>query len=152
MPYLVRGGWPALGGLIRGRRRRKGSRLRPNGFEPVPAKAGHYLQRLAEPLLKAFAVAAAERHFDAVPEEHRRFAAERRTQLLDLLDVDDGRAMDADELPRIELRFEAVHRFAKQVRVLPDMEAHVVAGRFAPFYLGGANEMHAARGANEEAF
>src|SRR3990167_5668753 len=64
-------------------------------------------------------------------QEHGAFAAERRAQLLDLLDVDDGRAMDADESLRVELRFQAVHRFAKQVRLLPDMEAHVVAGRFA---------------------
>src|SRR6202035_1204734 len=71
-------------------------------------------------------------------------AAKRRPQLLDPVHVDDGGAMNPDEALWIKLGLEVVHRLAEQMRLLSDMEAHVVAGRLAPVDVGGADEVHAA--------
>src|SRR5438034_1832194 len=60
--------------------------------------------------------------------------------------------MEPYEMSRVELRFQGVHRFAKQVRLLSHMEAHVIACCLAPFNLGGPDKMDAACRSNKEAF
>ena len=50
-----------------------------------------------------------------------------RVQLADAAQVDDGRAVDADELLRVELRFEVREGLAQQVRLLPGVNLDVVA-------------------------
>ena len=110
---------------------------------------GH-LQRLAEAFLKPLAVAAAQRQLRAVSKVDGALAGERRSQFFDTLDVDDRLSMNADEVLGIELGFQTVHRFAEQVRLVSDMETHVVAGRFAPVDFGRPDEVYAAGRADEQ--
>ena len=71
-------------------------------------------------------------------------AIERRTQLLDAVDVHDRRPMDSDELLRIQVRLEMSHRFPHEMRLPTDVETYVVAGRLTPVDVGGRDEMHPA--------
>ena len=77
-------------------------------------------------------------------------AVERRSQLLDAVDVDDGAAVDPDELLRIQLRLEVGHRIPNQMRLFADVQAHVIARGFTPVDVGGPDEVHAAAGLDDQ--
>ena len=51
---------------------------------------------------------------------------------------------------RIEPRFHAVHRLAEQVRLVAEVEPHVVARGLDPVDLVGAQEEHAAAGLDDQ--
>ena len=102
-----------------------------------------------EPGLERVAVPAAEGQTRAVPEQQHVLAVERRPQLLHAVDIDDRRAMDADELVRVELRLEPAHRLAREMRLRTDVQRHVVSRRLAPVDVGDAHEIHAAAGSND---
>ena len=52
---------------------------------------------------------------------------------------------------RVEPRLHVVHRLAEQMRVLAEVQAHVVAGRLDPVDLVGAQEEHAAARLHDQA-
>src|SRR4029078_7530657 len=70
-------------------------------------------------------------------------AVEPRLELLDAIDVDDRRAMNAPERLGIEALFHVLHAFAQQVGVVLRVNLHVVARRFDPVDLLGAHEENA---------
>ena len=67
------------------------------------------------------------------------------------LDVDDVRAVDAEEDVGVELGLDGVHGLAEEVRVGADVQLDVVAGRLDPVDLVGAHEEDAAAGLDDEA-
>src|SRR3546814_7159189 len=74
------------------------------------------------------AVAAADLHLRARAEHEEAFAVGVRLDLLDLIEVDDGRAVDALEVPGVEPLFEVLHRLAQDQAVVGGIDAHIVAG------------------------
>src|SRR5262249_45313450 len=98
----------------------------------------------AESCLKNFPVAAAQRQTRAGAKEYDVFAVERRLHFLNAIDVDDRRAVDPDELLRVELRFEVAHGVAHEMLLPPDVHTHVVALCLAPVDVGHPHEMNAA--------
>ncbi len=58
--------------------------------------------------------------------------------------------MDPDELLRIELRFEVGHRVPNQMRLFADVQAHIIARGFTPVDVGGADEVDAAAGLDDQ--
>ena len=57
--------------------------------------------------------------FGARFEDEEAFAIGMRFHLPDLVQIDDGRAVDALELARIEAAFEILHRFAQDQQLSP---------------------------------
>src|SRR5215831_15554394 len=106
--------------------------------------------RFPESRLQDFTVAAAERQTGSGSKEHDVLAIERRLHFLNAIDVDDRRAVDSDELLRVELRFEMAHRVAHEVLLCPDMDAHVVSLRLAPVDVGHAHEMNPPTGLDHQ--
>src|SRR5215475_3197269 len=115
-----------------------------------PPSGGPDLNRFSEPRLKDFAVAAAERQTGTGSKEHNVFAIERRLHFLDAIDVDDRRAVDPDELLRVELRFEMAHRVAHEMLLRPDVDAHVISLRLTPVDVGHAHEMNPPAGLDHQ--
>src|SRR3546814_11389062 len=74
------------------------------------------------------AVAAADLHLRARAEHEEAVAVGVRLDLLDLIEVDDGRAVDALEVPGVEPLFEVLHRLAQDQAVVGGIDAHIVAG------------------------
>ena len=58
-------------------------------------------------------------------QEHDVLAPERRVELLNAVDVDDRRPMDADEVPGVELRLDVSHRAPHEVRLRTDVKPDV---------------------------
>src|SRR5262245_49109071 len=75
---------------------------------------------------------------------------ERRSQLLNAVDADDRGAGNSDELGRVQLRLEPVHRLAHEMRMLADMEGYVVSRRLAPVDVGRPHEVDAPAGLDHE--
>src|SRR5437879_6368095 len=65
-----------------------------------------------------------------------------RLELLDLLEVHDGRPVDPDEAGRVELTLGVLHRLAQQVPGLTDVDAHVVPLRVDPVDFAHGQERH----------
>src|SRR6185369_17842764 len=86
-----------------------------------------------------------------VMQQHDVLAAEGRVQLLDAVDVDDGGAVDANELDGIELRLDVAHRSSHEVRLGADVQADVVPRRLAPVDVVRAHEIDASTGLDDEA-
>jgi hypothetical protein len=78
--------------------------------------SGENLQRISQNLEQFVFVTAAQSQFRAVFQNDRVFAREHRLQFLDAFDVDDCRAVNADEFLRIELRFQRAERLADEMR------------------------------------
>src|SRR6266480_2528398 len=110
----------------------KGATRAPNRLE-TPAK------RCFEMLF----VAARELQAGPVVQDDHVLAAEIGLQLLDPLDVYDGRPVDAHEPRGVELRFEMLHGFAQRVPGAARMDLDVVALRFDPVDVLDAEDGHA---------
>src|SRR5687767_3358575 len=108
------------------------------------------LQRTPDPLLKLFAIAAAEREARPVLQEDHVLAVEPGLQLSYAFDVDDVGAVDAVEGVGVELRLERVHRFPEQMCVGADVQLDVIARRFDPVDFVRADEEHASTGLDHE--
>src|SRR5205814_294665 len=74
-----------------------------------------------EPGFEVLAVATRQLERRAVVQDHHILPAEERLELLDLLEVHDGRPVDPDEAGRVELTLEVLHRLAQQVPGLTDV-------------------------------
>src|SRR3546814_15574359 len=72
-------------------------------------------------------------HLRARIEHQEAFAVGVRLHLPDEIEIDDRRAMDALEAPRIEALFQILHRFAQDQRVVARLDAHVIARRLDAF-------------------
>src|SRR5512143_4189413 len=72
-------------------------------------------------------------------------------ELLDVIDVDDRRAMDTDERLGVELRLHVLHAFAQEVGVALRVDLDVVARRLDPIDLLGPNEEHATARLDDQA-
>jgi len=60
--------------------------------------------------------------------------------LADAVDVDDGGAVDAEEVAAVELLFDLIHRLAEEVGGGAGVQSHVVVGGFDPVDLGGVDD------------
>src|SRR5207248_10528418 len=60
--------------------------------------------------------------------------------LLHRIQVDDCRAVDPNEAPRIKLRFQRMHLLADEVRLPDQMQSRVVALRLDPLHLPRVEE------------
>ena len=60
--------------------------------------------------------------------------------LADAVDVDDGGAVDAEEVAAVELRFDLLHGLTQQVRGGAGVQRHVVVGGFDPVDLRGVED------------
>jgi hypothetical protein len=60
--------------------------------------------------------------------------------LADAVDVDDGGAVDAEEVAAAELRFDLLHRLPEQMRGGAGVEGDVVVGGFDPVDLRGVDD------------
>src|SRR3546814_16232704 len=69
------------------------------------------------------AIAAADLHLRARAEDEEAFAVRVRLDLLDLIEVDDGRAVDALEVARVEPLFQILHRLAQDQAVVGDRKS-----------------------------
>src|SRR5947209_18714648 len=107
---------------------------------------------LREHCLERLATAAAEAQFRSVLEDQRAVAAEQRVHFADAVEVDDGGSMDAEELARVELLFDVLHRLAEQMRALAGVQGDVIAGGFDPVDLAGFDDDALSSRRNEEAF
>src|SRR6185295_15512588 len=74
------------------------------------------------------AIGSADLHLLAAAEHQEAFSVGVRLDLLDLVEVDDGRAVDALEAARIEALLEILHRLAQDQGVVAGIDAHIVAG------------------------
>lgn len=75
------------------------------------------------------AIAAGNLHLGPALQHQEAFAVGMRLHLADLIEIDDGRTMDALEYARSRPAFEILHRFAQDQRIVAGVDAHVVAGR-----------------------
>src|SRR2546429_181154 len=98
----------------------------------------HATQRFQGPLQQSDG----PRRRRAVVQDHHILPAEERLELLDLLEVHDGRPVDPDEAGRVELTLEVLHRLAQQVPGLTDVDAHVVPLRVYPVDFAHGQERH----------
>src|SRR6187549_3051675 len=94
---------------------------------PVRGNFGLTAQGAAKGSFDVGAVAAAERQAGVVVEDDGELAVEHRLELADALQVDQGRAVDADEGHGIELRLERGQGLAHQVVAAGGAYARVVA-------------------------
>jgi len=83
-------------------------------------------------LVELVPIAAAEREFGAILQDHDVFSVEHRLKLLNPLDIHDGRTADAHESVAGQTPFECGHCFAHHVGVLADVECHIIVCRFNP--------------------
>src|SRR5215510_9622659 len=83
--------------------------------------------QLAQELVQAVAVITAQAQLDAAAENDPPVAMGPRLQLLNAIDVDHPRTVDAREFARVELRGEAGEGFAHQRRLFAEMDADVIA-------------------------
>src|SRR3546814_20628907 len=83
------------------------------------------------------AIRPANLHLRARIEHQEAFAVGVRLHLPDEIEIDDRRAMDALEAPRIEALFQILHRFAQDQRVVARLDAHVIVSRLDAFGLVG---------------
>ena len=96
--------------------------------------------------------AAPERDFRARLEDHHIVTVERGPHLPHTLKIDQGGTMHAHEARWIELRFERAQPLTLQMRLLAEMEPHVVPVRLRPVELRGLAENDlAGRGADGKA-
>src|SRR5688500_984500 len=107
--------------------------------------------RSLQQLLQTFTITAARRETGTALENDHVIALEQRLELADLVDTNDGRAMDADEVRRIQLRFQRSHRFAQQVFLATRMQAHVIRRGFDPVDFIDAQNDDATTGTHNEA-
>jgi hypothetical protein len=76
---------------------------------------GQELQVVAQQLLKAITITTAGCKLLAVVHHDQVLASESRLQFLDMFDIDDAGAVDANETLRIEALFEIADRLTNQV-------------------------------------
>src|SRR5262245_47688168 len=96
------------------------------------------LERPPYPVRQLTLIAPAEGEPGAVSKEDYVLAVEPRLQLFHSFDVDDVRAVDAEEAVGVELGFDRVHRFPEEMRFGADVQLDVVARGFDPVDFGGA--------------
>src|SRR5882762_10773416 len=72
---------------------------------------------------RPFRFAQTESHSKVLPivKDHDVFAFEHRQQFLDLVEVHDGAAADAQKFLRVELRLQLAQRLAKDMTFLPEL-------------------------------
>src|SRR5262249_26135881 len=100
-------------------------------------RAVHTLRskRGPEDFLDPLSVGAAEGQFRAVAQDDDMVAVEQGLDLADALDVDNGRAMDAQETLRVDTTLQGVHRLAQEMGFGTDVQTQVVARRLDPVNL-----------------
>ena len=76
--------------------------------------------------LEVGAVVAAQGKLFPVLHDDAVLAVKPRLHLFDLVDLHDGRTMDASELSGVELFFKTADRLAQQIALLIIVDAHVV--------------------------
>src|SRR5262249_43559927 len=101
-------------------------------------------------LAQSLAAAPAQHQLGAVLEDHSILIVKPRLQLADAVDVDDPRAMNASKLLRIELSFQAADRLTQQVRLLSDVQAHVLAFGLDPVNLSPLQKKRPPAGFDQE--
>ncbi len=101
---------------------------------------------------KSFSIIPAQREFGPVAQDHCIIAAEHRVKLFDPVDVNNRRPVYAEESVRIELCFDAVHRFAYHVSLAADVKLYIISGSLYPVDLVRLEEKHAAGSLYDEAF
>src|SRR5713101_8138154 len=108
-------------------------------------------ERATEPAFEVVAVAARQLERGAVVQDHHVLSAKEGLELLDLLEVHDGRAVDPDEAGRVELTLEVLHGLAQQVPGLADVDSHVVPFRVDPFDFAHRQQGYLAARLDEQA-
>ena len=93
---------------------------------------GRELKRLVDEPRDDVAIAAADLDLRARIEHQEAFAIGVRLDLPDEVEIDDGRAVDPLEPPRVEPLFEVLHRLAQDQRIVAGLDAHVIAGGVDP--------------------
>src|SRR5215510_9386334 len=88
-----------------------------------------WLDIIADGALEVGPVVPAERELFAVLHDDAILAVKPGLHLFDLVDLHDGRTMDAAKLSRVELLFQATDRFAQQVSLLIIVDAYVISFR-----------------------
>src|SRR3954452_13401685 len=94
--------------------------------------AGSAAARSVDESRDDIAVAARDLHLRSGIEHQEAFAVGVRLDLADQVKVDDRRTVDALEAPRVKPLFEILHRLAQDQRIVPRLDAHVVARRVNP--------------------
>src|SRR4051812_48621708 len=105
------------------------------------------LDDLAQPL----AVGAARHQPGAVAQDDRVLAVEPGFEALDGIDIDDRRAMHAQEAVGIEALLEVLEGVAKEVLLPAGVDLDVVAGSLEPLDVGDAHEVHGLAAADGDA-
>src|SRR5919108_1740946 len=108
------------------------------------------LQSPSEVEVEALAVAPAELELRAVLQHHDVLAVEVWLELADSLQVDDGRAVDAREALRVQLRLDGSHCLAEEMSPLAHVYPDVVASGLDPVDLFDRHHMHAPAALDEE--
>lgn len=80
-------------------------------------------------------IGAAQAQPSAVLQDNYVLAFGGHAQFLDLIDPDDGGAVNANEHPRIESAFENLDLLAQQVCFPPHLQPHKVGIGFDPFHV-----------------
>src|SRR5215471_20618548 len=87
--------------------------------------------------MQGIAITAAECELRSVFQQNVIFTVPPRTQFAYPIDVHDLRPVNADKSLRIELRFHTPDCGANQMRLIADVEPHVISFRFNPVHLAG---------------
>src|SRR5271168_5343715 len=109
------------------------------------------LEKAPEGFLQLFAVAAAQRELGAVSEADLIVAVKKRREFGDAIQIHDRRAMNAEELSRVEALFNRSHCAAQQMRLAAHVQADIIIGSFDPIDFLDAQKQNPATGANHEA-
>src|SRR5215212_1213472 len=125
--------------------------VRGVGVRARPAGRGAGLQRTAEMPVEVIAVAVTELQLGAVAEVDFVIAAEPGLKLAHVIDVDDGRALYALKLARVELRLKAADRLPEEIFFLSHVQRDVVTLGLDPLDLFSAEKKNAPVGFNNQA-
>src|SRR4029077_17155045 len=109
------------------------------------------LKKRAQWFLQFFPIIAAQNQFGAIAQMHGVVAMKEWREFLYSIKIDDGGTMNAQEFPGIQPLLRGGHRAAQQVRFAPDVQAHVIVGRFNPIDLFHPQEDDTAAGADDQA-
>src|SRR5579862_619340 len=112
---------------------------------PVPSET------VFDQALQAEAVPTAAGKFLAILEHHDVFPTVHRLQFFDLVHVHDSRAVNSNELRRIEFIGNVTDPFAQQIRLIPGIKLDVVGGGFNPVNFLEVEEYNSSAGLKHEA-
>src|SRR5205085_3415751 len=97
------------------------------------------------------AVTATQSELMAVAQNDYIFAVEGRAEFFNPLYVHNGGAMDSEKSFRIESGFETAHRLSEQMRLIADVQMHIIIGCVYPIDLFYFQEKYPPRRFDHEA-